>query len=360
MVSSKCCQVVSPSPFRFLAALIPPCAQTECERFTGTMEKRSTWPPASAILIVAESPASPPPTTMIFGFAISSFLCHSEPLVLAVGNPYQLPQPTRSRTATRRGTENLICRRPSKQSVGIPHRQPGRFGMTTECKSTHLLAFHLSGRRRVGAHMSPCRIGRCNECPHSHHSHDHKQQPDREADSAHFASRALALCDSPFGTEEPDSIREVPRRADDRNDIKRQHPGIHQFLLNFAESGAGILKQSGSAESQVIHVLDDVGEGNDSRPALGRVHPIPLPRVSDYVRLAAIPDVDSIQSVIKNRNVDEAPFQKWNERQRVQKFDLGRVGMRTVRCIRVGDEVLDKKSPDRNDAAERMHAAQQK
>src|SRR6266478_9029839 len=70
MVSSKCCQVESPSPFRFLAALIPPCAQTECERFTGTMEKRSTSPPISAILITAARPARPPPTTMIFGAAM--------------------------------------------------------------------------------------------------------------------------------------------------------------------------------------------------------------------------------------------------------------------------------------------------
>src|SRR5581483_1030476 len=68
MVSSKCCHVESPSPLRFLAALMPPWAQTECDRFTGTMENRSTLPPISAILITAESPASPPPTTMIFGF----------------------------------------------------------------------------------------------------------------------------------------------------------------------------------------------------------------------------------------------------------------------------------------------------
>src|ERR1051325_1885882 len=41
---------------------MPPCAQTECERLTGTTEKRSTeWPP-SAIFIAAASPASPPPT----------------------------------------------------------------------------------------------------------------------------------------------------------------------------------------------------------------------------------------------------------------------------------------------------------
>ena len=32
----------SPSPLVLTAALMPPCAQTECERFTGTSEKRST------------------------------------------------------------------------------------------------------------------------------------------------------------------------------------------------------------------------------------------------------------------------------------------------------------------------------
>src|SRR5580698_4446713 len=74
MVSSKCWAVVSPSPLRFLAALMPPCAQTECERLTGTIENRSTVPPASAILMTAASPASPPPTTMIFGAAIESSL----------------------------------------------------------------------------------------------------------------------------------------------------------------------------------------------------------------------------------------------------------------------------------------------
>ena len=72
-VSSKCCQVESPSPFRFLAALMPPCAHTECERFTGTMENKSTWPPISAILMTAESPASPPPITIIFGCDAMSF-----------------------------------------------------------------------------------------------------------------------------------------------------------------------------------------------------------------------------------------------------------------------------------------------
>ena len=68
-MSSKCLQVESPSPLRFFAALMPPCAHTECERFTGTIENRSTLPPISAILMTADKPASPPPTTMIFGAA---------------------------------------------------------------------------------------------------------------------------------------------------------------------------------------------------------------------------------------------------------------------------------------------------
>src|SRR5436190_23082742 len=75
MVSSKCshsenpcCRAIS------LQALIPPCAQTECERLTGTIEKRSTSTPSSASLMVQASPASPPPTTMtrFFAFAIIS------------------------------------------------------------------------------------------------------------------------------------------------------------------------------------------------------------------------------------------------------------------------------------------------
>src|SRR5262249_51897274 len=61
-VSSKCihslypcCRAIS------LQALIPPCAQTECERLTGTIENRSTSTPSSASLIVQASPAKPPP-----------------------------------------------------------------------------------------------------------------------------------------------------------------------------------------------------------------------------------------------------------------------------------------------------------
>src|SRR5437764_496785 len=52
---------------------MPPCAQTECERLTGTTENSSTECPPSASFIAAASPASPPPTiaTRIWLFAMS-------------------------------------------------------------------------------------------------------------------------------------------------------------------------------------------------------------------------------------------------------------------------------------------------
>src|SRR5262245_38464147 len=63
-VSSKCSQVESPSPLVLTAPLMPPCAHTECERRQGTNENTSTSWPASASLMIAASPARPPPTTM--------------------------------------------------------------------------------------------------------------------------------------------------------------------------------------------------------------------------------------------------------------------------------------------------------
>src|SRR5215470_14275053 len=62
MVSSKWISGESPSPFVLTAPLIPPWAQTEWLRLTGTTEKRSTAAPISAARTVAIRPASPPPT----------------------------------------------------------------------------------------------------------------------------------------------------------------------------------------------------------------------------------------------------------------------------------------------------------
>src|SRR5690606_40554599 len=72
-VSSKCSQGESPSPFVLTAPLIPPCAHTEWDRLTGTIENKSTEEPASATLIAAIRPARPPPTIVILPFAMLVF-----------------------------------------------------------------------------------------------------------------------------------------------------------------------------------------------------------------------------------------------------------------------------------------------
>src|SRR5205807_4536159 len=54
----------SPSPLVFTAPLMPPWAQTEWLRLTGTIEQTSTCLPASASLMTVISPDNPPPTTM--------------------------------------------------------------------------------------------------------------------------------------------------------------------------------------------------------------------------------------------------------------------------------------------------------
>src|SRR6516164_8966002 len=155
MVSSKCWAVVSPSPFRFLAALMPPCAHTECERFTGTMEKRSTWPPISAILITAASPASPPPTTMIFGVAAIAF-------------------------------RSPIFRAHAQQLV---HQSHNRIGSRSG----------IDGLPRV-----------VKERVHGSETSDHKDNRQREANIAKAAPRLLTHRDAPLRTEEPQAITKVP------------------------------------------------------------------------------------------------------------------------------------------------------
>src|ERR1700757_2699892 len=168
MVSSKCCQVESPSPLRFFAALMPPCAHTECERLTGTIENRSTLPPISAILITAARPARPPPITTIFG--LDAIL------------RYRLSE--------------LLCR-------------------------TRSPIFHRPGARRIGRLQHEPRP----EGVQAGEAHDAHHQAKPQARGERGAARSPARNTPPLGANQPQAVGEVPRRADQAHHVEQKKSG---------------------------------------------------------------------------------------------------------------------------------------
>src|SRR5580658_1182173 len=231
MVSSKCCAVVSPSPFKFLAALMPPCAHTECERFTGTIENRSTVPPASAILITAASPASPPPTTMILGPAMRPRIL-SRLLTLAWN---------RRRKPERRRNPVPEVDLPHRRGHGSPSARPLR-SATRHHRQTR--SNHAQRLRRRLPRPAQLRnrnyIGRI--WPARAHKRPHTRQPHRTqrhaAGQAHPPEpppRRLARCNAPLGREQPHPIRKVPAHGNHGEDVHRQNPRVGQLMLHLGK-----------------------------------------------------------------------------------------------------------------------------
>src|SRR5580658_2127554 len=147
---------------------MPPCAHTECDRFTGTMEKRSTFAPISAILMTAESPARPPPITIILGTAI-------------VGLPF-------FHILCRLILCGLILRRVSARSL-IVHSS----GRLPCCRP------RLIGLLRARPERSQAGQSRAGQDKEKHHTHGEKP-----------LLRLVSGNDSPLRREQPDAISEVP------------------------------------------------------------------------------------------------------------------------------------------------------
>src|SRR5579864_502548 len=288
MVSSKCCQVESPSPLRFLAALMPPCAQTEWERFTGTIENRSTWPPISAILMTAARPARPPPTTMIFGAAAA-------------------------------------------MSV---HRPCGK-------------NFRMTGIHNVAAGSGL--LEALAECIKADESDDAHEEEECEANFEEPFLRLLAGDDAPLRAEEPDSVRKVPRGGDESDDVEGEQEGRVNFPLDFREGLRRHIVKVDAGETHRVGVPDDVDERDAAGPSLEGVHPVAGPGILANVRIAAIPDVEAVQAVIQDRNPDTEQFQEEHKRQVREEADLARVAVGPADRGGVGNQnVLEQKCADGN------------
>src|SRR5208282_5420219 len=309
MVSSKWIQVESPSPFRFLAALMPPCAQTECERFTGTIENRSTSPPISAILMTAARPARPPPTTIILGAAIRY---ESD-----LGRWWFVV-----------GCSSLVVRNLD----------------TTNDPRPFALAHH-DILRRVG--IQGLR-GRSQKAVHADSADRHQAKREREANITKTAARRFSGCNSPFCREQPQAVTEVPGGGDDADGIEGDHPRILKFELDFGERLHGMRGQVHAGKAQEVGVLHHKDERDDAGVTLGGVEPVTGPGIAGDIALALIPDIDAVEAVVGDGNPDEEQFEEKDEGQTIQKFYLFAVGGGTFEGFGVGDEMFEQESADGN------------
>ncbi len=152
----------------------------------------------------------------------------------------------------------------------------------------------------------------------------------------------------------------MPGCGDDAERVEGDHPRIVELCLHLRKCQVGMRRKMNAGEAQGVSMLHDVDECDDAGPALGSVEPVAGPGIVGDVGLALIPDEDAVERVVEDRNPNEKQFQQKNERQAVQKCDLPAVGVCAFEGFGVRDEVFEKESPDGDDAAEGVQAAQQK
>src|SRR5882672_10128761 len=219
---------------------MPPCAHTECERFTGTMEKRSTLAPISAILMTAESPARPPPMTIIFGAAaIVPLSAFCELLVIShCGARFNW----------------LLRARPERSQAG---------------------------QSRAGQNEKECQTQHQKSLP-----------------------RPFPGNDPPLRRKQPDAISEVPRSRDQPRNIKKEKGCLEHFPLHLAERCVRVSVQIDPGKAHRPRMPNDVGKSDAAGPALRRVHPVAAPGIGDRVSVAAVPNVETVECVKRDRQPD--------------------------------------------------------
>src|SRR6266849_3181668 len=82
---------------------------------------------------------------------------------------------------------------------------------------------------------------------------------------------------------------------------------------------------------------DDVGEGNAASPALRRVHPVPAPGIRNRVPVAAVPDIESVERVERDRQPDPKQLKKEHEGKIAEKAYLPGISIGAADGGRVGN-----------------------
>ena len=151
----------------------------------------------------------------------------------------------------------------------------------------------------------------------------------------------------------------MPGGGDHGDDVDGEHPGVHQFHLDFVEGCAGVLGERDTAEALTPDVLDDVDEGDEAGDALHEVHAVAGPGVDVGVGAAAEGDEDAVSGVEGEGDEDEDPLEDADEGKGVEEEDLFGVGDGAVEGLEVGDDVLDEEGADGDDSGEGVEFAPQ-
>jgi hypothetical protein len=107
-------------------------------------------------------------------------------------------------------------------------------------------------------------------------------------------------------------------------------------------------------------VLANIQKCDQTRVALGGIHPIARPGVVDDVRLAAEPDVDAVDAVIEDGQKYEGPLEDAHKRQVVEELDLVSIGDWAFEGLEVREQVLEKEGYDGDYAEQRMQLVPEK
>src|SRR5579863_6679172 len=119
--------------------------------------------------------------------------------------------------------------------------------------------------------------------------------------------------------------------------------------------------QVDAGEAHRIGVPHDVDERDATGPALHGVHPVAGPGIRRRIRLAAIPDVETVERVIGDGNPDAEQLEKEDQRKVCQKADLTGVSRGPADRRGVRDQnVLEQECADGDYAGQGMKAAQKK
>lgn len=132
---------------------------------------------------------------------------------------------------------------------------------------------------------------------------------DRNTELSRGALRASRSGESPFAEEIPDADTEMERGGDNANDHKSEKPGIGEIPRDGSVGGTAVGEPAFGVEMPA-----DVDEGDETGVALERVQPIFDPGIGGDVGIAAEPDVDAVEAVVKNGKEYEGPFGERTER----------------------------------------------